>query len=886
MGDTRFWADSVAPLLSSFVVSRDVPKEFEIRFAHVNSPSFAKFINHLELDPVTFLNPRLEYSIDFIAEKIQQKKSVVQSKYVQRRVYNPSNLMNIETTHTQKSVESRLASKRFVVSLSSEKPLNTSFSTDEAALIRFKARIIYDIKPTTAKVQWRVDATITHTLKSSEFNKERAYQIKAAMFPLGATPQTIVKLIDDKVATGYEIELEYVGTKSNLTLNDLPQDLLDLDFYVHPTDQHLTTTESNHRDSVLKAIYLQLKGHESSNQDLTVKQLTNQAVLLTKYIWTTIYPPVGYYLTPKIDGLRTIVYATTGSILVISGVNVMDLGAVATGTSICDAEAITVTSGEVSHLEIHVFDVMVVDSVNVTSKPFNERLSYIDQVVQELSSAATRAASTTIFVAKHYVTITNLNLSTAFKDMYGDGHNLDGLIITTPDRDYWSTKNYKWKPYSHMTIDFYAVLPTKEWFKDYMNTVEHPSRTYILFVSVWGSDLKYLGLRPMKGYKQLFASQYKFVTGQRSTPIQFSPSMNASAYVYVADEDVPPLDRKIVELKRSADQRRWEFVRIRTDRAADKGYWGNAFHVAEETYMNYIDKFEIEDLTEPTSYFNTTKAAPFYKQPNVYKRLVINNVINKWCKRAKWVIDEAAGRGADLKRYRDAQVENTLFIDRDTAAIAELVKRKFTSKPRGNAAIENFAMTVHTMVADLTTPSDTLIKRMLDFWIKRRSVNAIVCNFALHYLCDTETHITNLLTMNYELLAPAGIFSFTVLNGLAVHNLLKDNNGLYEVYEQDVLKYKIQALYKQAEPLADFGQNIDILLPFSKTLYSEPLCNLTTILDIALRLGFKTIYNDTITHAANDPSLGSTDELEHLTKSLTPDDLTYISLHQLVVLQK
>src|SRR5438477_9191077 len=104
-------------------------------------------------------------------------------------------------------------------------------------------------------------------------------------------------------------------------------------------------------------------------------------------------------------------------------------------------------------------------------------------------------------------------------------------------------------------------------------------------------------------------------------------------------------------------------MRIRDDRKLELNYLGNDFRVAELTYINFIDPFEFENLWNPNFGYFTKSKSDIYNASNKYKRFVISLLIKNNLSHANWVIDEAAGRGADLHRYQEVNVNNVLFID-------------------------------------------------------------------------------------------------------------------------------------------------------------------------------------------------------------------------------
>ena len=108
--------------------------------------------------------------------------------------------------------------------------------------------------------------------------------------------------------------------------------------------------------------------------------------------------------------------------------------------------------------------------------------------------------------------------------------------------------------------------------------------------------------------------------------------------------------------------------------------------MAELTYSNYVDPFELEDLWKPRGGYFAAAVDQAHFAPNKYKRFVISNLLKDAYSGANWVVDLAAGRGADLPRYQQIGVKNGLFIDIDPSAIAELIRRRFET-PRAKKII-------------------------------------------------------------------------------------------------------------------------------------------------------------------------------------------------------
>ena len=192
-------------------------------------------------------------------------------------------------------------------------------------------------------------------------------------------------------------------------------------------------------------------------------------------------------------------------------------------------------------------------------------------------------------------------------------------------------------------------------------------------------------------------------------------------------------------------------------------------------------------------------------------------------------------------------------------------------------------LTVHTLVADLKTPCADLVAATFQYGLNPAMVDGTVCNFALHYMCDTIEHMRNLLAFNARMLKVGGVFIFTVMDGKSVHELLKPlkQGQQWEARENGVLKYAIKKNYT-SDKLTACGQMISVLLPFSDEMYDEPLCNVDVVISEATKLGFAVELDSSMITFA-DKFARADAALAH---ALTTDDKQYIGLHKFVSLRK
>jgi hypothetical protein len=191
-------------------------------------------------------------------------------------------------------------------------------------------------------------------------------------------------------------------------------------------------------------------------------------------------------------------------------------------------------------------------------------------------------------------------------------------------------------------------------------------------------------------------------------------------------------------------------------------------------------------------------------------------------------------------------------------------------------------LTVHTMVADLKTPAQELIAATYQYGLNPGLVDGIVCNFALHYMCDTIEHLRNILSFNARMLKVGGVFIFTVMDGKAVFELLRqvERGQRWEARESDRVKYAISKLYA-GTTMTPVGQMISVMLPFTDEMVEEPLCNVDTVISEARKLGFELELNESM--ASKLDQFARADKT--LYSRLSPEDKKYIELFRFVSLR-
>lgn len=878
---------------------KNVNIELEVRFRDITKDEFETVISAARKsasgDDPTFSPPELECSINSISSDVFENgaKSAQDIQYIRRMTFVDGKRVSDQRQQKHRLGRSVILPGYRKCSVGLSKEVITSGdstyqSTASNPLMRFKNRLSFGFSLEGWK--WRLDLTAVKTTYLNEIGQGGLTQLRDAFFK-GITADNFLTAMPHDLIDSYEIEIESMGadlsipSDANVKKSIHPSQIFSAVTAIYRLISPEFTNELKYQDEIYliaSNVMDPISAKMFRNPTHRLKQLSNQAIVLSKNAYyynpsdpsNTIFPPIGYYVTIKADGERCLISSRDNIVTAVMSHTVESLEITNTTPrklTIADCECIMIDN--VKHYMI--FDVLMLDSVSVVNKPFSERVGLIAQAVISIGALNV--------TAKHYEQITD-DIQKAFSDVYLGKYPFltDGIVMTTPGGSYFETINYKWKPIEKSSIDFCAMKCPQAMLGIKPFEVRAGKTLYILFVGIRHDMRERLGMGFLPHYKSMFKDSPGGDSG-KYYPIQFSPSMCPMAYIYYHDSQ-DDIHGKIIELGISADAtpptekmtsspdnlQPWVFHRVREDRKLEKTYFGNDFRVAELTFMNYIDPFNFEDLYQRSDSYFTKQT---HRADNKYRRFVISNIIRANLSGAKWVIDLAAGRGSELHRFGEIGVQNALFIDIDSAAISELIRRKlsyFETKKNRNRKIGGFddiqtqtvmmydcvhgidhealvekrtkAMTVHTLVADLTMPTIDLIARTFQYGLNCGIVDGMICNFALHYMCNTVEHLRGVLLFCAKMLRVGGLFMFTVMNGEKVFNLLKPiATGEAWTVKDPVTNNVVFSIRKQykSTTLANVGQTISVLLPhLSDKEMPEPLCNVDYVIKEAERLGF------------------------------------------------
>ena len=406
---------------------------------------------------------------------------------------------------------------------------------------------------------------------------------------------------------------------------------------------------------------------------------------------------------------------------------------------------------------------------------------------------------------------------------------IDFIEFSHINRPFFENSIYQWSP-KKMPIIFYCI----ECPSTYLTLYKQPEKTqllYILYLSINIRDLKASGIKHLPFHNEIFGSisEKSFIM-----PVQFAPSTFPNAFLFYSN--IPNLNKQYISLIFDYDLKKWIF--IEKAHKSDTNIYGDNFKSTELNVWNsYRNPVLAKDLTIDKSKINEQMYFVSLKSKMHESPIKLNNfckisLINTYVNASSTVIDLASGRASDLMTYRLAKAHDILFCEIDKDAIDTAIQRRYEFDNPNNTPLKIFN-------SNLNDEYKLNLEQIQNNYFNNKVTN-IFCFFALHYLTDTVDRIRNIGSLISNLLDKGGEFVYTAFDGDAIINLLENNKGKWEIYENGIKKYSIISKYKKSD-INKTVRPIKLILPFNSNTYyyDENLIN-TSILDVEFaKLGLK-----------------------------------------------
>ena len=739
------------------------------------------------------------------------------------------------------------------------------YDVDSFSMMRVKNRISIFV-PEMSK--WRFD----FTLIASPIDIKKLPEVRQLMFPIGMTVDNFLKSAPILEADKLEFEVEYIGSddeNDNVSVTDIYK-LID---FIRESG-HIDYTNNVKYQTILyeiaKLIYTESKA-ENFKRKYGLKSFGPSPKGLDKNMYfRSVLPNITDYLIgEKADGENVIGY--------IKGTTWYTLGSdIKTVELDHKYDQPTIYQAEMNNGIHYIHDVMMYNGDKIAPLPITKRATFNMHVVKMLPDG--------MAVDKQHTLLTT-DYAMQMKNVYDREYpyDLDGLIFTHKEKGWSNGEMYKWKPSNELKIDMLVMEPPSTGVIGIAPHVKIPGhRMLFLFCGISKQQSNRTHhIRRIVGYGKMFNGRKFF----DYWPIQFSPISDPTVYIYHhPNDDKRDIVGHICEFARIGD--RWKLDRIRTDRdieVARGSYFGNNIAVAESIWNNIkspltfdmLRSSMIDVVDQMNMYFSKTDVR--YKHANAFSSY-IKELSIAGIEKIEWVVDIAAGRGADLGRWSRHGIKNALCIDNDIDALKELKKRQ-QSAQRG---IGHYKTSVYTHIADLTGDFKEISQNIKNKYpLPPDGVQLAVCNMAIHYFCETDVSISNFVMLVDSIIAKNGTFIFTCYNGRRVFDALGGKEK-YQLFENEVLKYSIIKSFL-GSTFRSTGLKIRTLLGFAGGEHRlEYLVDIDYVIKLFRARGFKLVKKQQFGEHLAEYSI---DNLENYDK-MTDADRRHVSLYDYVIVEK
>lgn len=766
---------------------------------------------------------------------------------------------------TQLQPAAYFASENFIAKLATsvETPI-PKFEITDVTMVRIKHRLSLTIAP---HEDFRFDVTLMYETTNAPINMLsdlRDKMFKGKVYP--SVADTFMNHPAWNFASYVEIEAECLHpdklTVASFNVIDVIRGItIDIAGGEAPDEYQ------NVKYRIATLMYPQMAHQFRGIRGYGLKRLGNQVIELTRDVLDKIKGNIRqFYITPKLDGVRTIILIDDGVAWALND----KLKSIP--VELDDVKQPVVIDAEEYDGRYYLFDVMVLGS-SVMEETYELRLDMLKTLVG-LSPLFTLKPTKRIVSPTDFRDFVNGNF----------GFKTDGVVITPAFGEYASMRVYKYKPPSHLTIDFLIrkCPPSLLGMAPYKI---HPGvTTYILFCGITRAKMQQYGLNLIRHYSSIFPG-----APRDYFPIQFSPPNAPYAHIYWSAED---LDGRVGEFARRDGA--WVLTKIRVDRDLElqsNRYFGNFYdHAvsiwnsignpllpdnivavlkAAQTVAPSDNPDDIFDVVVPPNTTSTTGAAYFEIHDSQQHRISrdFNNSVKfkiyEVFANASTVLDLACGKGQDLFKFKKFGVRRLICLDESQEALDILQERRK----------QIHHMQINTLRVDLSQPA-ALVIAAIDTAFTLQKVPRINCSLAMHYFMSTEASCGEFAKLVSHYLEHDGLFLATFFDGSAVFDLLSTHGGAWRVDRDGAQLYGITAKYR-AGKLAKFGQKIDVFLPFSHEPMEEPLVNIRAVTTV-----FK--KHDLILESYKSYST----YINMLSRLANADDRMYVGLYHFALFRK
>lgn len=512
-----------------------------------------------------------------------------------------------------------------------------------------------------------------------------------------------------------------------------------------------------------------------------------------------------------------------------------------------DCEKTLILDTELYDNKFYIFDVVYAEK-DVSKENFLQRMSYV--TVEELGDK---------FKLKKFNPISSMNSLLEYiqnERSPETGNDIDGVILQRIDTPYYPERGdyyvFKLKPRFLMTVDFMLIynkdgsydLYTIGKYQDFLNTLTKKPREVKVIYDADGKEYSRASLNKLPpSMLILFDSPFipnlsKFKPNRKwNTTGYFKRIIEHADYLINKFEQYPgSFDRKIVEMSLTLDNQ-WVPIRERDDKRNPNG-----FKIAQENISLVFDPIRPQtDIYFQKNLTSDDEMQTYVHKINqVFRKFVVETHINPTAKYSS-IIDLCGGRGGDELNLYANGIVNFFAVDADATALKQYVDRSYflkmnyrkgydalTKTFRKKVGEKGNSFTINALHHALGNKYNDLIADLKSRFEWNGNVDFILCNFAIHYICNDKRNLIALTKFIKQVMDKNGYFIFTYFDGDAILAAAKDGVAEIGPFSIKILKHDEDVTIAKM-PLPSIQGTEDIYR-------EEPLVHSSMLKNIGLKL--------------------------------------------------
>lgn len=624
--------------------------------------------------------------------------------------------------------------------------------------------------------------------------------------------------------SSYEIELEWVG-KGKLSLEEFTKTLSYFSLTINPDALYKKLKSKIYTEiyNIFDPLNYNVKSRNPTSLDFT-RDLINKP----KTLMLPDFPKLevnGYSISPKADGERMLLYISANDCkgyLINSRNEVLQTKLKMKSNSICGSLIDGEFLNDKSEPLYLAFDMIFFEGNDVSRHNLKTRLDNLSKTIPKIKNF-------NIELKKHDFISDKKDLHTVASHVLDAKRKYptDGLIFTPAEQGYKNNQVFKWKPEEQTTIDFL------------IRKVGNPTpktSEYHLYVGINRNLFTRLNLSSLDNYSQLFPNASQLIN---YFPIHFTPQIMPNAYKWIVKNSYAKKhnieDNTIVELSFNPsddDDNPWEFLKFREDKTkmyqTGQPMYGNNWATADaniNSVLNPVTEKMIRGKEKLPFFIKDADKNSSIKNMRKFHNHIKSKLYKKYAK--KNLLEIAAGKFGDLRKWIKSDIKNVYAIDIDKTAIDEGLIRVQQLRDQGVTKIPEIKTGVFNVKTD---------KWKLD--AKKNSFDTVSIMFAIHFFLESPDTFERFVNNIDKYIKPKGYVMITTSDGKKVYDLLHSE----KIQKGETLDLKknnktVFSIKKDCEcqTFADTGQQVAVFVESIGSYHKEYLVNFKYLIDVFLK---------------------------------------------------